>query len=1228
MSDMKLGITIDLSGKEAIKFLRELGDDVKALRKAFQTYNAEQKKAADQGRKTTEATEKQSVANKRLERDLKKVRSGLGHVVNQQKKTVAETRATTKAIERQSAALKRTESAARSTSSSFSGLGTVLTGLGLGYATKQMISLNMSMEATQKTLNYVAGSAEGGAKMFAYVTEQADRLGLQFNTLVNSYAQISAATKDTGIEGAITKEIFLSAAEAATVLGMSADDLGGTMKAFIQMLSKGNVQAEELRGQLGERLVGAFDAAAKAAGKTRAEMNKALDLGDVEAEDLLPKLAEQLRTQFAPALEEATKTARAEWNRLINELTYAQTDLGSNGFMAGFTQGVVDLRKELKGMREDGTIAALGKSMGEIITFAVQNADHIASLVKAYAAYKVSVTAATLATNLFTGALMRNPWVGAAVAIGGLVFTFSEMSSTAAEAAGTARDMAAAIDEVTIASEKSRITDLKKEMDRKQSELAVLYAKYGQDQKGGMISILTTDIGRLYDQILLAEQGLKDLEAAAKKVDEAPKPKPSDKPDGLSDKALEKLRKEYQALAMAIDPVYAKQVKLTEGTEILWQAYQAGMITGSDYEEMFVRLQASLDTTTKKTKKLTEAEERLKSIRESYAKGQYDNLSGALLSALDDGLDAGVKKFWKSWADLGKKTIADTLAYTIQTGEVPKDLGPIGSAFFGGEDAPLLKEFKDLSRDLISGIDDIGGALGFGTKDKDGNLIDGKLVSDTLSKSIGDAFASAGFGASVGGMIPGGSATGGAAGAMIGEAIGGPLGKLAGAIIGSVVVGAFKKTKTTSVDLSGGNVVQLSDYYAKGGANQNASSSMAGAAAAALDQLMYLSGGALSGSIGSLGVRKDKPFFDPTGGNGKSKRNRQTFGSAEEAIFAAIEHALVSNASGMGQTFQTIRANSRATTAEGLLSDFQFGRAYNDLLASDPGMTQMEQQIRQLKQQFNDAALKARQLGLSEQKLGAVRQKILDHMKAEFDSSIEIQLLQFTDPFQAAIKQQVRDQEKLLREAYAVGADLDQVYALIDAQRKDLITSFEEETTSALRSLSLSVDDFKQSLLGGSASRFSRDETFGSASQYFATTLAAANDNDTDALNRIVKAAEDKINAAFELFGSSAEAFKIQAETLAALDALKTAPGITGTVPDLAATLAANPAPTLTADLMKQVDDNITLSNDILSSIDDTLKDIYDAIKGPGNGTGYSGGGGGDSSGGDLKGQFLSRGAA
>ena len=77
--------------------------------------------------------------------------------------------------------------------------------------------------------------------------------------------------------------------KAATTLGLSSSEADGALLAVSQMMSKGTVQAEELRGQLGERLPGAFQIAARAMGVSTSELGKMLEAGQVIAEDFLPQ---------------------------------------------------------------------------------------------------------------------------------------------------------------------------------------------------------------------------------------------------------------------------------------------------------------------------------------------------------------------------------------------------------------------------------------------------------------------------------------------------------------------------------------------------------------------------------------------------------------------------------------------------------------------------------------------------------------------------------------------------------------------------------------------------------------------------------------------------------------------------------------------------------------------------------------------------------------------------
>lgn len=112
---------------------------------------------------------------------------------------------------------------------------------------------------------------------------------------------LSAATRGTALEGQATRDIYESVSKAMATLGRSSEDTEGALLAISQMVSKGTVSMEELRGQLGERLPGAFQLAAKAMGVTTQELDAMISSGGVAATEFLPKLAQALKDILALA---------------------------------------------------------------------------------------------------------------------------------------------------------------------------------------------------------------------------------------------------------------------------------------------------------------------------------------------------------------------------------------------------------------------------------------------------------------------------------------------------------------------------------------------------------------------------------------------------------------------------------------------------------------------------------------------------------------------------------------------------------------------------------------------------------------------------------------------------------------------------------------------------------------------------------------------------------------
>lgn len=136
----------------------------------------------------------------------------------------------------------------------------------------------------------------GNAKKF--LSDLTERLGISLVSTTRSYLKYSVAAKAAGLDTESTNAIFERFAKIGASLSLAPDELDGIFKALEQIFSKGTVQAEELRGQLGDRLPGAFTIMAKALGVTTQELNKMLKEGKVLANDALPKFAAEAEKAF------------------------------------------------------------------------------------------------------------------------------------------------------------------------------------------------------------------------------------------------------------------------------------------------------------------------------------------------------------------------------------------------------------------------------------------------------------------------------------------------------------------------------------------------------------------------------------------------------------------------------------------------------------------------------------------------------------------------------------------------------------------------------------------------------------------------------------------------------------------------------------------------------------------------------------------------------------------
>lgn len=246
---------------------------------------------------------------------------------------------------------------ATSTSKLTAGFGmaaTAMGGLVAGVAIKELstdiFQAGMKAESMQNTFKAVTGSLEGMRNELSFVRSEANRMGLDFYKSADAYKSILASAKGTSMQGQEVRDLFTAVSEASTVLGLSADDTGGILKALEQMMSKGKIQAEELRGQLGERLPGAFRIMANAMGVSTAELDKMLQSGTVMSDKVLPAFAKALHEQYRGSVADAANSSRAAINRLSTawedlKVKLAQSPAG--GLMAGGVEVVSSLTQRV-----------------------------------------------------------------------------------------------------------------------------------------------------------------------------------------------------------------------------------------------------------------------------------------------------------------------------------------------------------------------------------------------------------------------------------------------------------------------------------------------------------------------------------------------------------------------------------------------------------------------------------------------------------------------------------------------------------------------------------------------------------------------------------------------------------------------------------------------------------------------------------------------------------------
>lgn len=292
-------------------------------------------------------------------------RSAQGSLKTNLQEAAAQLRAMAQGGEQAGARLDAMGSSSRALASAVKSVGRALVA---AFSVREFVQAVATMEQLQAGMQAVSGSAQQAGRDMDFVRAVAGRIGTDVTDAGRAFLGLAAATRGTAVEGEPTRAVFEAVASAMGKAGKSSAETGNALMALSQMASKGVVQSEELRGQLGEALPGALQAAANGLGITTAELMRLVEEGKVTAEDLFPALAQGLNELYGGAPQ--AQTLAQEFANVRNAFTEMADDIGKNGGLSALKVGaeVAQTAIVLLGDALVTTGKTIGVVMGAIAT--------------------------------------------------------------------------------------------------------------------------------------------------------------------------------------------------------------------------------------------------------------------------------------------------------------------------------------------------------------------------------------------------------------------------------------------------------------------------------------------------------------------------------------------------------------------------------------------------------------------------------------------------------------------------------------------------------------------------------------------------------------------------------------------------------------------------------------------------------------------------------------------
>lgn len=262
-------------------------------------------------------------------------------------------------------------------------------------AYQRVLEVGLQRASSERSIDFVFGDQSTQVKKF--IQDLTQITGMDTTETQAQFASFGASAKNTmGLEG--SEELFKNLTGYARLMGRSDEQIQRALTALAQMAGKGQVMAEELKGQLSEALPGATQAFAKALGLTEKQLFDKMKNGDVKASDALPKFAKELGSQIDSrggwkAIQDSTQTMlgnlKNTWNNSLTDIFK-----GSENGLQDFTRSLTNLLNAL-----GGTGKTLGESFGSLMSDMAHGVDNLTDISYRVRAFFDEVTLAYRSLN-------------------------------------------------------------------------------------------------------------------------------------------------------------------------------------------------------------------------------------------------------------------------------------------------------------------------------------------------------------------------------------------------------------------------------------------------------------------------------------------------------------------------------------------------------------------------------------------------------------------------------------------------------------------------------------------------------------------------------------------------------------------------------------------------------------------------------------------------------------